>query len=133
MNIKRIITTALVGISMMMTFTSCAVPVEAQVEAPCPSVEVILSNGVPYYMDNAIVYWSYGGSYWYPYYRNGHRYFRQYAHPLRHHHLARPHYRHHSVAPHHQRPIVRHRPHGHHQRPHVGPPGGHRGNFGGRR
>ena len=132
---------------MMMTFSSCAVPAEAQIATTSsPSVEVIISSGIPYYIDNAIVYWYYQGSYWYPYYSNGHRYLRPYVRPMRHHHVARPHHHNPNIGPHHphhprpsmssrpsHRPSPQMRPHSPQNRPHGGHFGGHGGHFGGRR
>ena len=143
MNIKKTLISLAVSFVIAFSLESCITPAEAQViVGSSPSVEVIISDGVPYIVDNTVIYWYYGDRYWYPYYVNGHRHLRPYAVPHRHHPYA------HRIPPHHSRPIAPPHHHGHYSRPvppphhtHVGPhsaphrgtPGGHRGHFGGRR
>jgi len=142
MNIKKTLISAVVSLMMAFSLESCITPAEAQVTVGSyPSVEVVISDGIPYIVDNTVIYWYYGDRYWYPYYIDGHRYLRPYAVPHRHHPYA------HRIPPHHHRPVAppHHRhynrpvapPHhahaGHHAGPHRGSPGGHRGHFGGRR
>ena len=143
MNIKKLLLSGVIALFMTLSLSSCVTPVEAQATiGTYPSVEVIVSDGVPYYIDNTIVYWTYGGRYWYPYYHNGCRGFRPYARPFRHHFHAVPyHHRHHYIVVPNRRPTYHMRSSTHFQnrsgfgqyRHHMSPSGGHRGHFGGRR
>lgn len=97
-------------------------------------LQLVITYGTPYIIDDIIYYYLYNGRYYYPYYYNSYFYLRVYTHPLRHY-------------PRYWRPVPRahwyhngafHRPYryngrhdfgrgGHKPRPHnVGRPGGHR-------
>ena len=97
-------------------------------------LQLVITYGTPYIIDDIIYYYLYNGRYYYPYYYNSYFYLRVYTHPLRHYPrywrpVPRTHWYHNGVF---------HRPHryngrhdfgrgGHKPRPHnVGRPGGHR-------
>jgi len=131
--IKRTIMTIAFAVIAMLSFTSCAVPAEAQVVVSNGvTTEVIVAEGIPFIVDGVISYYFWRDRYWYPYWHNGYRRFIPYDRPS-------PHMHHHMPPrPHHPPMMDHHHPHhgghaGMHPRPPRPNPGSPRGHFGGRR
>ena len=82
----------------MLTFSvmSCVTETYAQVQATDEMydytdnsvsdahLQVVITYGTPYIIDDIIYYYFYNGRYYYPYYYNSYFYLRVYTHPLRH-------------------------------------------------
>ena len=108
------------------------------------TINIITTYGIPYYVDDVLIYYYYNDLYYYPFYYDNYLYYRAFYRPLRwghRYHFGRPHYgdighRPGWINPGTQRPIrphhggKPHKPHdGHGGKP--GGPGGHNGGHNG--
>lgn len=108
---KKIIS-ILIGLVMCFSLTSCVTVAEAQATDVIDDVDVtvVVTNGVPCYsVSGLLLYYTYGGMYYYPHHMNNRWYFRRYHSPLPH-TAYRPY----------PRDFYRHKPSHYSHRPHIG-------------
>ncbi len=120
----------LISLIMMFSLSSCEtytytttqddIYVETEVDMVRSNVsfDIIINNGIPYFMNGKILYYFYKGIYYYPFYYNNYWYVRAYRRPFPHLNYKpyfRPHRYDHRFRPGHYRgydiPYYRHRNH----------------------
>lgn len=96
---KRKLFTILFALIAVFSLTSCITTAEAQTGV-VPDVEMAITYGTPYIVNDMIEYYLYKNLYYYPFYINGSWYYRVYSRPLvtypRHWRPAPRHYRFHN-------------------------------------
>jgi len=94
---KKLILNIIIGLSVLILFSSCITGAYAQEnEIGNDDTRIIITYGTPYFYDGTLIYYNYNNLYYYPYILNGRTYYRAYSRPFPHHrhwHYAKP--RHH--------------------------------------
>lgn len=86
---RKLFYTLVLMFSVLICTTSCITTADAQSDVVCVSdgidFSVIITNGVPVYTSAGfLLYYRYGGYYYYPYYNSDRWYFRSYSRPVSH-------------------------------------------------
>ena len=82
---KKFILSIIFGIGILFSMSSCAVSTYAQDEIYYDvddDISIVIRYGTPYYFEGSILYYSYNGWYYYPYYRDRILYYHRYQRPI---------------------------------------------------